>query len=353
MKKLEIIIRKLILKFYLLFHKASPKDGPLQITSTDKILLVRLNKIGDALVTTPLIKEIKEQIGCTIDVLADSKNHFIFERNLNVNNTFIFTKKINESKELRKKLEAENYKVVFDLHDDVSTTVTLFLGGLNITNKIGIEKENKKIFTHLIPHKDPSKSHIIERYFEFLNFLKLDYDPKKIRIVWKVKNEVDQFCADFLNTHFSERKFLVGINISAGSEARFWGVDRYKKLISYFKEFDVNILVLSAPGDREIADKIVESDTPLFVDPDFEKFAGMIEKLDMLFTPDTSVVHLASAFDVPMFGIYVKYRTDNTVWYPYNTEHELIITEDADFKNLGFDKVIGKLKPFFESIYNG
>lgn len=352
-KEIEILLRKLLLNVYLVFSKEQQKQSKLKLSAEDKILLIRLNKIGDALVTTPLIKAIKENIGCTIHVLADRKNHFIFENNRNVDRTFIFPKNTADIKSLKLNLENENYRAVFDLHDDVSTTVTLFINSLQIPNKVSFDKKTKKIYTHIVTYLDPAKHHVVERYNEFIKYLKMPLNQKSIRIDYRPSNESLKFANDFIDKNFFQNKFLVGINISAGSNSRFWGVERYQKLISYFYEYDINLLLLCTPNDKITAEEIAHDKVNIFVNPDFDKFAAVISNIDFLFTPDTSVVHLASAFNIPMFGIYVKYKTENVVWYPYNTEHDLMITEKANFNNLDFDTVIKQLKIFFEQVYNG
>jgi ADP-heptose:LPS heptosyltransferase len=352
-KEIEILLRKLLLNIYLFFSKVQQKQTELKLSAEDKILLIRLNKIGDALVTTPLLKAIKENAGCTIHVLTDRKNRFIFENDLNVDKTYQFDKDTSKIKRLRKKLESENYKAVFDLHDDVSTTVTLFIGSLKIKYKVGFDKDNRKIFTHLVPRPNPASTHIVERYFEFLKFLQIDFNLGEIRIIFNTGGKSEQLAKKFIENNFKTPKFLVGINISAGSEARFWGEERFKKLISYFSQYDVNVLLLAAPDDYSKAKQVASNNVKIFIDKEFRNFAAMIKQLDFLFTPDTSIVHLASAFEIPMFGIYVKYKTENTVWYPYNTVHELVVTEEKDFSNLDADDVTPKLKSFFEKIYYG
>ena len=149
MKEIEIYLRKLLLSLYLFFRRDEKKKDNLELTKKDKILFVRLNRIGDALVTTHLMESIKKHTGCEIHVLADKKNFFIFENDKNIDKTLIFPKKIKEIKELANQINSSNYTTVFDLHDDVSTTVTFFIGGLKIKNKIGYNKQSRKIFTHL------------------------------------------------------------------------------------------------------------------------------------------------------------------------------------------------------------
>lgn len=351
MKEIEIFFKKILLTIYLLFHAKAERKDELILNTSSKILLVRLNKIGDALVTTFLVKLLKNQTGCTIDVIADKKNHFIFSSLPFVDNIYIFPKKVDKIKELKEKINSGNYDAVFDLHDDVSTTVTMFIGSLKCKNKVGFKRTNHKIFNYLVPYPDPHKYHVIERYLSFADFLKLDYDKNEIRVLFPLNNETKLEVQNNIENKFAEKKYLVGINISAGSEARFWGIERYKELISYFKRYDVNLLVIATENDRAKAEKLLDEKVELFINPDFNRFAACVGTVDFLFTPDTSIIHLASAYNIPTFGIFVKYNTENVIWYPYNTVHETVVIEDPTFENLDYNSVHDKLEPFFEKIY--
>ena len=78
----------------------------------------------------------------------------------------------------------------------------------------------------------------------------------------------------------------------------------------------------------------------------------MIKYVDLLITPDTSIVHVASAFKIPVFGLYVKYQTNDHIWSPFNSPFECVITEEATLQNVSLDSVKSKLIPFFENYYN-
>jgi len=85
---------------------------------------------------------------------------------------------------------------------------------------------------------------------------------------------------------------------------------------------------------------------------EFDTFAAGISKLNFLFTPDTSVVHIASIYKIPVFGLYVKYNTQDMIWSPYNTEFDCIVTEEPTLKNISFEEVINKFIPFLERNIN-
>ncbi len=351
MKKIESIIKNFLLRALLFFNSGSSGNGIPEFNERSKILFIRLNKIGDALVTTPLLKIVKEKTGAQIFVLADSKNHFIFRKNPFVDEVFVFNKKLRELILLRKKITNEKFDVVVDLHDDVSTTVSFMIASLKINYKFGLEKENEVIFTHTVKRPDPETNHIIDRMNSLAKLFDIDITDQDINIQYKVDDTSLQHVKNYLNKIFPENKFLVGINISAGSYSRFWGKQRFRDLINYFQNYNINLVLLCSTRDLDKAQDISHNKIKIYYSPDFNEFSAMISKLDFLFTPDTSVVHIASAFQIPVFGIYVKYNTNDMIWSPYKSKFGCVITEEPNFDKLEFEETINKLKPFFEEIY--
>jgi len=323
--------------------------GGYTIAPGAKILFIRLNRIGDALVVTPLLTEIKNNKNVEVHVLASSVNHIVFDHCPAVDKTILFEKGMKNFVQLLKFIKQEKYAAIVDLHDDVSTTVSFLIALANVPLKFGLQKSNSKIYTHTVKKADSSQTHIVDRNLALLKLFDLDCDKTKLNIVYQLRPESIVKADNFITNKFKQNKFLIGINISAGSEARFWGVDRYRQLLSFFKSYDANILLLSSTRDLKYAIQITTHNEPLFYSPSFDEFAAIISKLNFLFTPDTSTVHLASAFNIPLFGIYVQYNTDDLPWTPYQSKHEIIITKEPNFVNLNFEEVILKLKPFVEN----
>lgn len=95
-----------------------------------------------------------------------------------------------------------------------------------------------------------------------------------------------------------------------------------------------------------------EARTQIYVTTDFGEFCEALARVNLLFTPDTATVHLASVNDIPVFGLYVKYNTQDMIWYPYNTRYETIVTTNPTLENVGFNEVIEKFEPFLEQELN-
>lgn len=353
LKKIEYLLKNLLMLFLSVTTKKSKiAGGIIKVDSETKCLLIRLNRIGDALVTTPFINILKSNTNCKIYLLADKKNNFVFENNPDIEEVFVFDKGLNGFFRTLKIMNSKKFDVLFDMHDDVSATVSFLISFIKCPVKIGFEKSNKNIFTHTVPRPDPLKYHIVERLCSFTKLFGIDYKKEGIRIIFNPKETVIKKADEFLNNLFTRNRFLLGVNISAGSDARFWGIENYKKLIETLSEFDLNLILITHQKDFTKAIEIINSKYIFCSGDDFAYFAAIIKKLDLLFTPDTSAVHLAATNYIPVFGLYVKYKLNEVIWSPYNTDFDCIITEKPNLLDVKFDDVWSKFEKFLFKYLN-
>ncbi len=345
MKKIELFLKNLLLNLYLVFKPNSADNSLITFNRKSKILFIRLNRIGDALISTPLIHFIKVKIDSKIYVLADMKNNFVFKNNPDIEEVLVFKKGIKGFREFFYFLKKEEVDTIIDLHDDVSTTVSFLIALSKVKNKFGLEKENKKIFTRTIPRPDPDKIHIVYRILELSRLFNLEPKDAEICIRYFFKPESIEKVNKFISENFTKGSYILGINISAGSDARFWGVERYKELINSLFSYKIEILILAAPKDE---DKIKMIGYPkYFLSESFDEFAAIISKLKVIFTPDTAAVHLAAAAGVPVFGLYV-HDTSDKIWSPVGVDFDYIETKDHNLYNIEYEKVHQRFIPFLE-----
>lgn len=345
MKKIEVLLKNLLLNLLLSLKPHYSSGSAEQISRNDKILFIRLNRIGDALVTTPLLHFIRVNLQCRIYMLADVKNFFIFRNNPDIDKTIIFKKGLRGFREFFDLIKKENINTVVDLHDDISTTVSFLIALSRSNNKFGLEKSNKKIYTKTVTRLNPVNVHVVNRILQLSRLFNLNPSEAEVCIRYFPESESGIKAGEFISQKFTGSKPLIGINISAGSDARFWGIDRYKKLIDSLSSYEIEILILSAPKDR---DKVSLIGNPnYFISVSFDEFAGVISHLRILFSPDTAAIHIASACNVPVFGIYV-HDTKEMIWSPVNVDFDFVETTEHNFENLEPEPVIRKFKTFIE-----
>lgn len=362
MKKIENFFKSILLQLLLLITKFRRNNNNELQGNFSKILFVRLNRIGDALVTTPLLHLIKKKLNPRIYILADKKNSFVYKNNPDIDEIITFKKGLKSILGITEFIKREKIDTVVDLHDDVSTTVSYIIALSQARNKFGLAKENKNIFTKTIQKLDSKNTHVVTRLLEIAKLFNLRTDNSNNWIGYYPAYPSLKKAEDFLKKTFKKNNYLIGINISAGSDARFWGVERFKSLIEFLLNYnkseikpDINILILSALKDLDNAEKIIKvknngsnkEQSAVFCSEDFDEFAAVISNVDLLFTPDTAAVHLAAAFHKPVFGIYV-HDTDDMIWSPYGVDFECITTKEPNLKNTDFEEVRNKFEIFLK-----
>lgn len=348
-KRIEQILKQRAFKALITLRKAKDPGRSLTITADTPVLFVRLNKIGDALVTTPLITALKKEKGCPITVLCDSRNAMVFKNTPGVDDIIVFEKGLVSLSKLVREINKRNFYAVVDLHDDISTTVSYLISLLHTPFKVALKKESQRLYTHTAERPDPKTTHVLIRTMALAPLLGLSAQAENARITYAPSQAARSRAADFVKSHYPEKRFLLAVNISAGDAARFWGVPRYQKLLQELKNLPVDILLLSSTRDLKHALAILPDQRKIYYTPVFEEFAAMLEQVDFLFSPDTATIHLASIWAKPVFGLYVQYNTTDIPWYPYGSRYDMVVTQEPTVSNILPEVVFDKFIPFLKS----
>lgn len=352
MKKVEFFFKNILLKLLLIFNPVKKGKVIPRFNSNSNLLFIRLNRIGDALVTTPLLHEVKAHIGCRVLVLADKKNHFIFRNNPSVDEVIVFEKGIRGIIGINKIITEKKIDALIDLHDDVSTTVSFLAALAKVEFKFGLLRSNSSIFSHTVKRLNPSENHVIVRLLKLSELLNITINPADVSIRYYPSEKVKNQASEWIKKINPDKKFLVGVNLSAGSKARFWGVEKFKLLLSVLNNYNIKVILFCTSEDLPLARQIGNDEQIYPFTSGFDIFTAAILQLDLLITPDTSVVQIASINKIPLFGIYVKYNTPDMLWTPLNTDFDCVVTEEPNFDNITFDEVKNKLIPFLEKHLN-
>ena len=151
MKKIEIFLKNILLRILLVFSGRKNEKNQENQNKFKSTLFIRLNRIGDALVSTPLLHEIKKNVGCRVYLLPD------------IDELIVFNKGIKGISEVLKFIKEHNIDTVVDLHDDVSTTVSFIVALSKAKNKFGLKKDNEIIYTKTVEKPDHTKIHVVDR----------------------------------------------------------------------------------------------------------------------------------------------------------------------------------------------
>lgn len=136
-----------------------------------KILVVRFSSIGDVVLTTPVTRCLKKQLGAEVHFLTKSSFSSIPGSSPYIDKVYTFDQKVAE---VIPSLKAEDYDLIVDLHHNLrSLQVKLALGKPATSfNKINTEKWLR---VNMGIDRLPSV-HIVDRYMDTITSLGVTYD---------------------------------------------------------------------------------------------------------------------------------------------------------------------------------
>lgn len=320
------------------------------VSDTARILLLRQDRIGDVLVSTPIIAELRARFPrATIDMVLSTNNVAVrFAIEPYVDHLHVFRKGLIDLLRLRQALRRAKYDVVIDLMDNASSTSGILIQGSRAPLAIGVDKENRRVYTHVVPLADRTVVHIVERIACVVWPLGFDIPHTNLR------PRLPDVGTQTLDRGRGNPTYVLGVNISGSDVDRMYPEDQLKEVLGsiramYAEELQkgtFEIILMSAPHHNDIAKRIGQSLGMRVLDPmpSFRAFANAIGHCDMFFTPDTSAVHVAAAFNVPSLVLFAQDDRKLMPWYPYATRCWSCIAHNAPLAAIPPIDIIAQLQ---------
>lgn len=307
-------------------------ERAIELSPGDAVLFLRQDKIGDLLVSVPVIREFaRRHPGVHIDVVLGRANHSVaYALGQYVRTAYRYDKSARAILSLRAALRRNRYKAVIDLMDNPSTTSTLLVGMSGARAAVGIDKDNRNAYTHVVPLLSRATVHIVERICMLL--LPFGISPEGIdtSLEYSISEADRSAAADRLSTHTRGRRFIA-VNISGSSENKYWGRDNFTALCSALKERypQCETVLFGAAGYEAELDAIASATGCAAVSglPSFHHFAACLHQASAIVTPDTSAVHLAAAWRTPAVILFIADNPDLMPWYPWRSPHRSLLAK--------------------------
>jgi ADP-heptose:LPS heptosyltransferase len=263
-----------------------------------KILVIRFSSIGDIVLTSPIIRCIKQQIkNSEVHYITKKPFASLLESNPYADKIYSIEKNV---KEVSAQLKKENYDFVVDLHHNLrSAQVKAVLGKKSKSfSKLNIEKwlmVNMRI--NKLPH-----THIVDRYFETVKSLGIINDSKGLDYFIPQKDEIDltTLPGKFQNGYIG---FVIG--------AKYFTKQLPKeKIISIIKKIDQPVILLGGKEDAEKGEAILSviSHESLVINAcgkhNLNQSASLVRQAKKIITNDTGLMHIAAAFKKEIVSVW-------------------------------------------------
>ncbi len=288
-----------------------------------KFLVIRFSSIGDIVLTTPVIRCMKEQIeDVEIHYLTKTKYKSIIIANPYIDKLHLLDKNF---KTLLDTLKKENFDYVIDLHKNLrSFRIKSALNRFSFSfNKLNSQKW---LLVNFKINKLPDV-HIVDRYLKTLEVFSVSNDNKGL----------DYFIPPEEITDFSESisefiKPYIVLVVGGGHYTKQIPVDKIQQIIN---SLNCSVVLLGGPEDVAKAGQLKISEKKninnLVGKLTVNQSAEVIRNSSLVVSADTGLMHIAAAFRKKIISVW-----GNTVpefgMYPYCPKEESNIFEVKGLK---------------------
>lgn len=282
-----------------------------------KILILRFSSIGDIVLTTPLVRCVKEQVqDCTLHFATKQAYRGLVDNNLYLDKVHVLGDDINT---LISELQEEKFDLILDLHHNIRTQIIkmrLRVKSVSV-NKLNWEKW---LLTQFKIDKLPKYKHIVSRYLYTAKSLGVSYDNKGLDYFVPKEDELDihQLFPEAKNGYIA---FAIGAKYSTKRLPYF-------KIVEICKQIELPIILLGGLDDSARGEEIVSQcgDKKIFNACgkfNLNQSAFIIKEAKLVITHDTGLMHIAAAFEKSIISIWGNTMPELGM-YPYLEKSEFI-----------------------------
>jgi len=269
----------------------------------NNICVVRLSAIGDAVLTVPMVRAIQSaypnaQITWIIGRVAHSLlsglsgvNFIVIDKPRSLYDYFSFWKMIKQHR----------FDVLIAMQ--ASLRANLLYPLISAKRKIGFDRARAKDGHHLFIHESipPKAEHLLDSFMSFAISLGA---KKPVSPLWQLSLlETDK---EWLG-NICPTPYIV-INPAASKLERNWLIERYIELIKRIQEKypALNIIICGSKEDTKFVQPIIDNTEVINLvgKTSLKQLAVLLDKAECLIAPDTGSVHIATAMETQVIGLY-------------------------------------------------
>lgn len=333
-----------------------PRETTLPSATTPdyRVLFIRYERIGDMIMATSLIRNIATTLpGGKIDVIATPTTAPVLDGNPYVGRVLLLERNSFRSYgDLMRRLRRERYTVMVDGRINnppifTSTPLLMYAGRANFRVGAGGDRE-PRIYNVNVPEWNR-----VDHYIEGSKHLAVPFGVDPQSVDWQPEIFLSAEERALAEARWAEARELAGsregattgvvkrllVNLSASEPKRRWPNGKFIATLQAARVHAPNmpIIVIGLPSEWEGVSEVAAAVNGLAVNtPKLRDAFALVGTSDMVFTPDTSISHAASAFRRPSL---VLLKREHKPYAPWNTPGEIIAWKEDEIHQLPHERV--------------
>ncbi len=306
-----------------------------------RILIIKFRHIGDVLLATPIIRNLKLHFpDASIDMAINEETKAMVEHNPDIDQLYLYPRnKIQNSSLLgkiilelsyTKMILSNHYDLVINLIEGDRGAMIALLSRAEI--RLGRQTKNRflqyfKPYTRSI-EKIPRR-HTAEQGLKFLDLLELSTFEKK---VYLYSNDKSKHKIEAILTKEKLENFIIIHPVSRWM-FKCWDDEKFAHIIDYIELTKNKRVIITASPDPIELDRITSilkncKSTPcnLSGSLSLDELSALIERASLFVGVDTAPMHMAAALDIPVVALFGPSKP--MLWGPWDNE-----TQTSEYTN--------------------
>ena len=295
-----------------------------------RLLITRVDRIGDVVLSTPIPREIKRKYPDSfVALLVRDYTKDIYKNNPYVDEIIVYNKDENDFSfwQMVKRLRKYKFNHAFMLLPDEKLNWLLFFS--SIRNRIGV---GHKLYQFLSFTKYINRRKYIPLRHEAdycLDMIrKIGIEPQSINPEIYLSNDEKQKVSEIKKTLSSNKEIIIGINSTSGNSAPNLQPEEYKKIINRLLEFsNIKVVVTdyNPPVELQNLNGVDYINEGKLLRESILNFAA----IDILISSSTGPMHIAAALNIKTISLFCPLTACSpNLWGPLGNISEIILPQE-------------------------
>lgn len=327
-------------KAWLLRRLTRQRRDRFDLAQTQSVLVLRYDRIGDMIVTTPLLREMKLAFPhWHIAVLASPMSQAVLHDNPYVDAVYVNHKHhVLRDLAVLWRLRRQRFDVCVELDHSVVMHAIVRLRLLRPRAVVALHKDGRygvpgselALYDRYSPRS--KDTHFRELWANALTC----FARQPASLSYDLFPSVDARSAARELALSYPGRILIGVNLKGSIPEKHMSLAELAQLAQALQAHEPRclLLVITTPAERaELARALSTLAMPMvqlaYATASILDAAALLSECHGVVTPDTSIVHVAGALDKPVVSIHENNRSSYTLWQPVSSWHKTVFAPQA------------------------
>ncbi|MBF0484233.1 MAG: glycosyltransferase family 9 protein [Candidatus Omnitrophica bacterium] len=303
------------------------------------ILVIRTDRIGDVVLTTPAIKALRTAYPSSkITLLVAPLTYPLVCNNPDVDEVMVDDRRGEHSGwlgflKLIMQIRRRKFDVVLVFHTKRRTNALAFFAG--ITLRCGYKDKNwgGLLNCPVVDTRTNCQKHEYQYCLDVLKCLDIFSDEKQLTV--SVDEQSEKWAEIFLQNKAGKDQKLFLFHVGASDPARMWPEEHHVVLLKMLKNYYYSVVILIGNEQLRGIAASIKQKVPGMLDltgnTSLSQLVSLIKRADLVVSNDSGPAHIAAAFDRPLVTIFTRNQPgiNPERWHPLGSR-SLFIAPQVD-----------------------